>query len=192
MEIEYAYILKSLMGGIEYCGDLIYTKEYDDKYFFAAIDVLGHGSDARKLAIKIQLYLDIHYEEDLIDIMTGLHKNILGSRGAVASLCLIDNTGQLQHVGIGNISVRIKGSELIRLISRDGIIGYGTVKPNLSEISLKIGDIVLLYSDGIQNRFRWDDCKDLLSKSAESLASGILNRYQKNDDDASCLAIKVN
>lgn len=192
MEIEYAYILKALMGGIEYCGDLIYTKKYDDKYFFAAIDVLGHGSDARKLAIKIQLYLDNHYEEDLIDIMTGLHKNILGSRGAVASLCLIDNTGRLQHVGVGNISVRIKGSELIRLISRDGIIGYGTVKPNLSEVSLKIGDIVLLYSDGIQNRFRWDDCKDLLSKSAESLASGILNRYQKNDDDASCLAIKVN
>jgi len=192
MEIEYAYIMKSLMGGIEYCGDLIYTQEYDNKYFFAAIDVLGHGSDARKLAIKIELYLHDHYKENLLDIMTGLHNNILGSRGAVASLCLIDNTGLLQHVGIGNISVRIKGSELIRLISRDGIVGYGVVRPTLSETSLKIGDIVLLHSDGIQNRFRWDDCKDLISESAESLALGILNRYQKRDDDASCLAIKVN
>lgn len=192
MKVEYAYIMKSLMGGIDYCGDLIYIKEYDNKYFFAAIDVLGHGSEARMLAIEIKSYLDRYYMNELTNIMKGLHDKILGSRGAVASLCLIDDLGKLQHVGIGNISVRIKSTQSSRLVSRDGIIGYGLLKPSLTEKSLEAGDIVMLYSDGIQNRFRWDDCKDLLTKSAEDIVYGILDRYGKDDDDSSCLAIKIN
>ena len=184
-------ILKALLGDVSECGDIGVIHQYEDKCFLALIDVLGHGNEARKVAIIAEEYLNDNYNQELVDIMKGLHEHLKGSRGAVAALCLLDlESYTLTQVGIGNITVRIFGSKNTRLISRDGIVGYGTIRPLLQSTELLPGDTLVLHSDGIKEHFDTLECAGLMNYDASTIAEGILNKFATKNDDASCIVLK--
>jgi serine phosphatase RsbU (regulator of sigma subunit) len=190
-EVEYATAIRPLYGSISECGDAGKIIRNGNRYFIALIDVLGHGSKARKVAVQAEEYLDAHSGEDLLDIMNGLHHCLIYGRGAVVALCSFDaGTAVLRYTGIGNITVKIVGSESAKLVSRDGIVGYGTIRPQLSETRLKPGDTLLLYSDGIRTHFDLLECPGLFFQSAEKIANTILEKFGKMNDDASCIVMK--
>jgi len=66
-----------------------------------------------------------------------MHNLLKGTREAVISLCRLDKkTGIFLQLGIGNISVRTLGKNSQRLVSRDGIAGYGNIFPKENQITL--------------------------------------------------------
>lgn len=189
--LDYAVAMRALLMDLSECGDIGFVREYDNKCFLALVDVLGHGSEARKVAIRAAEYLEENYGENLMCILNGLHEHLKGTRGAVVSLCHFDSySARLKHVGIGNISVRIFGGIPIRLVSKDGIVGYGTIRPQVQELTLRRGEILLMHSDGIKEHFDVIECTDLLGETAESIAFGIMNRFGKRSDDSSCVVLK--
>ena len=190
-KIDYGIEMRALLGGMEQCGDIGMVKQDDNQCLLALVDVLGHGADARKVALQAEEYLMAALNNDLLSVMNGLHDFIKGSRGAVVSLCSFDvATGILRHVGIGNITVRIFGANQPRLVSRDGIVGYGLISPHLYVANLLPGDTLLMHSDGIKEHFDAVECADLLGGTAEDIAFGILNRFGLKNDDSSCIVLK--
>lgn len=190
-KIEYAISIDPLLKSSSECGDTGRIIEYDHYCFLALIDVLGHGAEARDVAILAEEYLNLNYRKDIMEIMNGLHECLLGSRGAVAALCSLDlETGELKHIAIGNITTRIFGGKSVRIISRDGIVGYGTINPVVQVFSLNAGDTLLLHSDGIKEHFDELDCIGLFKEKAEFITGKILEKYGKNNDDACCIALK--
>lgn len=179
------------MGFESECGDIAVIKEYDNQCFIALIDVLGHGIEARKVAILAKNYLEHSYENELTKLMNGLHEHLKGTRGAVAAICHLNIlTGKLHYVGIGNITVRIFGAESRRFIPEDGVIGYIIAKPRRNITKLHNGDILIMYSDGIKEHFDELECDGLLKENAERIADGILKKFGKENDDASCVVLK--
>lgn len=190
-KINYGMSLWAVLGKISECGDIGVVKEDDEQYFFALVDVLGHGAEARKLALIIESYLIDHYTSDLVTLINGLHKKIIGSRGAVATICRLNKeNSELSYVGIGNITVRILGVKSVRLVSKDGVIGYRTIRPQLQKVKLCPKDILLLHSDGIREHFDVYECKSLWTATPQSIAKEIMDKFKKNDDDASCIVFK--
>jgi len=173
------------------CGDTGVIKERDGQLFLALVDVLGHGREAHDVALKAQAYLEDNYRQEPVEVMQGLHSCLKGTRGAVAAICRLDTaTGELIYVGMGNIAVRVLGRRAVRFVSRDGVVGYmmSTVKRQV--VKLLAGDILVMYSDGIKEHFELSGRPDMLSGSAESIATALLEQFWKQNDDASCIVLR--
>lgn len=192
IDIEFAYGMKALFGGLENCGDLAIVKDEKSSCLMVLIDVLGHGSEARTVAMVAEKCLRNCVSDSPIVILQRLHDCLKGSRGAVVSICAVDKTsGSLTHAGIGNISVRIFGAKPTRLVSRDGVVGYGTIRPKENQVQLLPGDIVMMHSDGIKTHFEASECAGLLMEDAEAIVEGTMKRYCLMKDDASCIILKI-
>lgn len=189
--IDFGMCYRAMLGPDFECGDITFVKQYDNQCLFALIDVLGHGSEARKIAISADKYLDENYKNNLIDLMNGLHQYLKGTRGAVVALCHLEIlTGEFTYIGIGNITVRIFGAKTIRLTPKGGIVGYKITTPRSINLKLYPEDIILMYSDGIKEHFDIVECAALLKEDAQDIASGILKQFGKKNDDASCIVLR--
>ncbi len=190
-DIELGMVYKALLGDESECGDIGIIKKYGNNCFLALVDILGHGSEARKVALYAKTYLENNYCKDIVDIMNGLHEHLKGTRGAVAAICNLDMvTGELSYVGIGNITVRIMWPKPIRFVSKGGVIGYRITNPHKHSLKLHGGEILLLHSDGIKEHFESFECRGLLKENAENIAQGILEKFSKKNDDESCIVLK--
>ena len=55
---------------------------------------------------------------------------------------------------------------------------------------LKPGDLVVLYTDGVSDRFTSDDYPGLCRHSPDEVAGNIVQRFGKDHDDAACIAVR--
>ena len=173
------------------CGDTGVIREFDHKVFLGLIDVLGHGEEAYKLAVRSRGFLAKNYHNDLIEIIRALHEHIRGTRGEVVGLGVFDIlSGILRCAGIGNISVRIFGLSSRRVIFKSGIVGYMISNPNVNTFQLSKGDVLIMYSDGIRDHFRLEDYPGILKDNAKTIARNIVKKFGKKEDDASCISLR--
>ena len=136
-------------------------------------------------------FLEQHCHEGLENVMQGLHLCLKGTRGAVAALCRLHiATGSLGFVGVGNISTKVLGPHPLRMVPRDGIVGYMMMSPKEQTVKLYLGDILVMHSDGIKENIDTFEYAGLLKGKAQSIASGLLNQFGKKEDDASCLVLR--
>jgi len=189
--VDCHFVFRALLGAASECGDTGLIKVDHGQCFLGLVDALGHGKRASEVAVAARSYLECHFQDDLVALMQGLHEHLKGTLGAVAAVCRLDiDTGDLSHAGIGNIAVKILGPRAAKIVARDGVIGYRIPSVKEQERKLYPGDILVLHSDGIQDRFNTLDCTDLLGGTAETIASGILQKFGKQDDDASCITLR--
>lgn len=174
------------------CGDTGVIKEFDNKVFIDIIDGAGHGENAMKVALICRDYLEKNYTQDLVIIMNSLHQQIKTlQRGAVIGLSLLDMaTGELEYVGVGNVTARKFGSSSVRCIPRSGIVGYMMPTPREEKMILHDGDVLLLHTDGVKEHFDLDDYPELLIDDAETIATHIIGQFGKEEDDAACIALR--
>ena len=189
--VDCHYVFRALHGGSNVCGDIGIVKVYDNHCFLGLVDGLGHGTIAYEVACRAYEYLDINFDKNLVTVMQGLHEHLKGTRGGVAALCRINvDTGDIRFVGVGNITVKILGPRAATFVSRDGLVGYILPTPSEQSRTLYSGDILVMYSDGIKEHFDPLNYPGLLTGNAEDIASGMLSRLGKKDDDASCIALR--
>ena len=189
--IDCAFAVRPLFRRMSESGDLAAVYKNGPSCLLALVDVLGHGANARTVAIKAGACIDALSEEDPAAILGGLHQCLSGTRGAVAAVCRFDGaTGTLQYAGIGNIALRLVGKQSASLVCADGVLGYGTVHAGVKEQKLLTGTTLILHSDGISTHFDILECPGILYKSAEEIAAELLDRFGIKDDDASCIVMK--
>ena len=93
--------------------------------------------------------------------------------------------------GIGNITCRIfRGLDSERLLSREGILGYMVSSPREHSYRLDNSDLLLMHSDGVREHFELFEYPGILKGNAAAVAERIVEILGKNNDDASCLAVR--
>jgi negative regulator of sigma-B (phosphoserine phosphatase) len=172
-------------------GDTVVIRPLEKGIFAAIVDVLGHGSEAHELALVIDSYLARHGSSDVSGLMTRLHQHVKGTRGAAVGLCAIDVTaGRASYVGTGNTIMRRFGNTDTRLVSQDGVLGQNMRTPRPQTLQLEAGDLIVLYTDGVRDRFTSDDYPGVFHHAPKEVVRTILERFAKDYDDAACIAVR--
>ena len=189
-ELEPSVAIRPLFSDAE-CGDTAVVTRFGNKLFMGLVDVLGHGKEACAVAETCKAFLEEQCQDPLVSLMQHLHQHIKGSRGAVAGLCLVEaDSGTLEFVGIGNITARTLGKQPARLVSRSGVVGDVMPTPREESLALSDGDIVLMYTDGVQSHFEIEDWPQMRTSRVATMAHDIINLFGKDEDDAACIALR--
>lgn len=190
--VEFHTAIQALEGSETSCGDIAYFLEEERTCKMSLIDVLGHGIAAHNVSIQALDFLKQADWTDLVTLMNQLHHHLTGTRGAVAALCVFHKeSGLLQFVGIGNITVKHFGKHKHTLVARDAVIGISRIiRPKLIEVTLEPGDILVMHSDGIRENFNRFECQHVLQGNAEEIAYNIMTNCSRRNDDSSCVVMK--
>ena len=188
--LEYSSLIRPCMGE-RVSGDLVVVRPLEDGLFCAIVDVLGHGPEAHELTHVIEDFLDRQATNDVSGLMTRLHQRLKGTRGAAVGLCAVDSaTGTVDYAGIGNTTIRRFGASETRLVSRDGVLGQNMRTPLLQSLNLESGDLILLCTDGVSERFTTAEYPGLLRHAPKDVVRIVLDRFGKDYDDSACIAVR--
>ena len=188
--MEHSSLIRPCMGE-RVSGDAVVIRPLEHGLFAAIIDVLGHGPEAHELTHVIHAFLDRHATTDVSSLIKRLHQRLKGTRGAAVGLCAIDSaTGSTHYVGIGNTSIRRFGESETRLVSQDGVLGQNMRTPLLQSLKLEPGELILLYTDGVSDRFTTAEYPGILRHAPKEVVRIILDRFGKDHDDSACIAIR--
>ena len=192
-KVDYGIRYKPLLNTMSECGDMGLVKQFGSYVIAMLADGLGHGEKARQAAMLAIDYVNDNYSThtQLKEIMIDIHKLLIGTRGAVAAICLLDlNNGDLKYIGIGNISVRIIGDTSRRLVPQDGVLGHSIPTPRENEVDFHKSQVLIMYSDGVKDHFEISNNLMWSSLSAQQIADEIVSKYEKANDDSSCVVLQ--
>lgn len=195
--LDYAYFGRPCFGE-RVSGDNALIEEKDGFVFLGIVDVLGHGPKANALSLQIETFLQNHWTNNVSDTLKNLHEYCRGTIGAAVGLGVLNvETKELSYCGVGNTVIRVLGEQRSqRLFSRDGIVGDCMPKnPAEQKLSLTQSDILLLYTDGITNRFDLDDYPQILYENPQNIVRNIVDSFRKlyngkGYDDATCIVLR--
>jgi len=176
--------------GEDVSGDAYFIKRFSSYVIFGVIDVLGHGSEAHDIALKVLTILEDNNTEPLNKIIDVCHKGLKHTRGAAMALCRVDfKEKKLEHVAIGNVETRIYGTlDPIRPFFFNGTLGMVMENYRVIEYPYTEGMTIAMFSDGISGRF--DLSQQMLLKTPQEIAKFIFDNYARDTDDATVLVGK--
>jgi serine/threonine protein phosphatase PrpC len=174
-------------------GDTGFINVYEKQLFVGIVDGAGHGLEAHSIAQASRDFIEKNKDTELPELMSKLHNNLRGTRGAVAIIGKLDHdASQFHYVGIGNIVLRKFGNISERAITQDGVIGYQIRTPNEKIMQITSGDILIMHTDGLASTFDINDYPEILRDNAEVIANNLIDKFGKNNDDATCVVIRFN
>jgi len=190
--IEWGVASRPIPGEDE-SGDAHVVATFDGGVLVGGIDGLGHGPEAAKAARRATDLLSATPSHPLKDLVERCHKGLLRSRGVVMTLASFDaRNDRLTWTAVGNVeAVLYRASQGApardTIVPRSGVVGYQL--PPLRVITLPVvrGDVLIFATDGIDHGFITEP---LPRASAQDCASGLLDRYAKESDDALVLAVR--
>lgn len=173
-------------------GDAYLIREEEDATLICLADGLGSGEAAAEAAQAVIHCVEANSTLSLSDVMATCHRALRGTRGAVVALMRIDFTeSTVTFVGVGNIGVHVRSGAPVRPISKNGIVGYRL--PTLREFTYPYapGDLLVLYTDGISNRFTLDGAVWLNDvQDVQVLADDIAQNFGKESDDVTVVVAR--
>jgi negative regulator of sigma-B (phosphoserine phosphatase) len=182
------------LPGEQMSGDLHLVIPCSDGALVAAIDGLGHGSEAAEAANKAAQALDAHPEESVIALMQRCHDELKATRGVAMTVALFNHRENTVTVlGVGNVEgILLRANQAAnpmqeRVVLRGGVVGYQLPSLRASVFPVYSGDVMLFATDGIRSGF---EEKINLTESPHRLAERILEQNFRGVDDALVLAIR--
>lgn len=173
------------------CGDQCDFWPSGQGWLLGMADGLGHGEHAETAAKAALAYVGAHLDEALPTLFAGCDRALRPTRGAAMSLVRIDPDGSLEQAGIGNTQVRIhrvRGKHQ-RLSGNHGIVGGGYRQLHLHSDRLQPGDLLILHTDGISDKFDLSAYGSLLLNPS-LLAYRLLADWGKALDDAAVMVCR--
>jgi serine/threonine protein phosphatase PrpC len=176
------------MPGEAESGDLAVVSSFRGGAVAAAIDGLGHGAEAARVARQAVEILRGSGGES-VDRLVGLcHEGLKRTRGVVMAVASFDSTEDtLTWLGVGNVEGRLirwsEDGEVHRqsMVPHPGIVGYRLPRLRPVTLPLRRGDLLILATDGIRGGFADPDDPSRLPKE---MAERILEEQGKDTDDA--------
>jgi negative regulator of sigma-B (phosphoserine phosphatase) len=183
--VTIAFLSEPADGEID-SGDTVIVRQDPAAILIAVVDVLGHGTEAGRVARIADQYLGAAPITRARSLIQGLHDALRGTRGAAATICVLRGR-ELDACGVGNVEARIPGSRH-QVVSTPGIIGarVGTLRETTG--ALNPGDRLVCWSDGISSRT--DLAAVRLLEPAHACAH-IMTSHRRRHDDASVVIADV-
>jgi len=179
-------------GDTSFCGDQCLVKNLDgERTMVAVVDGLGHGVWASEAAEKALRYVGEHSNESLTDIITECDKHLRDTVGVVMGLAVVDESKHLiTFARVGNIGIRLAGATKAGLVSDYGIVGGGFRKVREETREFAPRDMLLMYSDGISEKFTVDEFPANVQEAPQKLARAIMEQFGRDNDDAIIVVAK--
>lgn len=174
-------------------GDAFILEKGSERALVGVVDGLGHGKLACQAAQAASLYVKSHHDQPLDSIFCGADRACRGTNGVVMALARFDwARGRLTFASLGNVECRVFGSaKPLNFVVRRGVVGLGGPGPAITEHEWGPGKVMVLHSDGVQSRWRWEDFLHLHALPANALAEQLLHRLARDDDDATVVVVKA-
>jgi anti-sigma regulatory factor (Ser/Thr protein kinase)/serine/threonine protein phosphatase PrpC len=178
--------------GEEVNGDAYFIGTHDGTTLLAVVDGLGHGSGAREAAQAAIEVLEQWRGETLDELVMNVHGALRSTRGAVMGAVVLDpERGSFNYTGIGNIEVRVLGSnDPARPIPSNGTLGARLSNVRVWPHRWTEGMTLVLASDGISATWDINSYPGLLGKSPQLLAGALFRDFSRNSDDATVLVYR--
>lgn len=183
-------IVQQAIQGEALCGDAYCVIEREDFVLAAVVDGLGHGPEAHEAAQKAIATIEQQPELPVEVLLEACHKALRGTRGAVAAIARIDRKQQvLTYAGLGNIETRLVGADKVRRpVSLNGIVGYESRTFRVEEFPFLAGDLLVMHSDGISDRFPMTSAARTLEP--QMLAMRLAHAHGRPNDDQLLLLLR--
>lgn len=198
--------------GESICGDKAGAFASTEGCWLVLADGLGHGRKANEAAAKAVSIVE-HVAElgarlvdppsgmpintacvSLPSLFSAINEHMRETVGAAVCIAHVSpENGAVRSAGVGNALLRRIGSTETRMVCRDGIVGQMNQRrtgPSPVEFVLVPGDLLLLTSDGVVDRFGPTEYPGLLSQPSAVVARTVVERFSKANDDACCLALR--
>jgi len=172
------------------CGDGHLVVEGDGYVLVAVSDGLGHGPAAREATLRLLACVEEHASQPPLAILEACHRRLAGTQGAAATILRLDRAqGQAIHAGVGNVEARIIGPDRVyRVTNMPGVLGERVRKFLTESFPYQPGDLVVVYTDGISDRFELPP--EQRQRDPQALAYQLAHGYGKHHDDQLLLVLR--
>ena len=186
MRIRVAHRVEACRGEVE-SGDAVVVETASARSLFAVIDGLGHGPSAARAAMAAASALRARRDAgDLMDAMQAMHAELQGTRGAAATVCLVERD-RLTCCGVGNVALRSHGTDIPFVLS-PGILGKSVRRFRVIEAALVRGLRIVLHTDGIASHLSMTGLSQL---DADAACAAIFRDHRKQGDDGAVMVLDV-
>lgn len=173
-------------------GDVWGLKPLPDGWRLVVADGLGHGLHAREAAVCAAQAL-LAGRGGVAEALTTAHLAARPTRGAAASVAdAKPGSGELEYAGVGNIAgVLLSPAGTRSMVSVNGTLGQGILKPRAFSYPLPPESLVVLYSDGLASHWSPDAYPGLHGRHP-ALVAGVLYRdHSRRRDDVTVVAVRA-
>jgi hypothetical protein len=191
--IEWGVAARPLPGETR-SGDAHVIEPFPGGVLVAAVDGLGHGSEAAQAAEAATDILIRNAHEPPVDLVRRCHEGLWGTRGVAMSLAsFVGSNRTMSWLGVGNVDASLirsgPGPRIVResLILRGGVVGYRLPMLRPSVILVGRGDTLVLATDGIES-YSLDEQR--MTGPPRRVAEDILAGFAKQTDDALVLVAR--
>jgi phosphoserine phosphatase RsbX len=183
--MDWGVAAKTPLGESE-SGDRHLVKSIGHRVLVAVVDGLGRGPEAAAAARAAIDALERHDDASVPDLFATSHRALVGTRGAVLSLAVVDpQAGSLTWAGVGNVLgiLRQRGQAAVRgLATRGGIVGAELPRIEPATLALSGDDTLIFATDGV--RVGFVDGLSGPSDDPKRQAADLLARFGRENDDA--------
>ncbi|WP_296261112.1 MULTISPECIES: ATP-binding protein [unclassified Pseudomonas] len=171
------------------CGDAWEVAISDRQISILMIDGLGHGPDAEEAAKAGTLAFNHDPFADPVLLLEDIHRQMQGTRGGAVAVAQFDSAqDNLRFIGIGNIGATLIGEEKSRgLASHPGIVGLQYRKIPAVAYGQCAGQLLIMYSDGLQSRWNLRDYPGLMYRHPAIIAAVLHRDFCRGRDDVTVL-----
>ena len=155
------------------------------------VDAAGHGRSAHQIAIKVEKILAPADTADLAALVQSLHEQLKGSSGAVIIVGALETEKMaFDFIQMGDTHGKIFGPGRRSLVGQAGMLGQAIRTPIVRSETLSNGELLVLCTDGVSERYDLNDIRGYQALSAKALARLIVGQFGKDHDDATCLVVR--
>ena len=175
------------------CGDAWELALKGQHLSVLMIDGLGHGPEAERAAMAGATAFDRDPFAEPTLLLEELHHEMRGSRGGAVAITQFDAArDSLRFIGIGNIGASLIGESKTRgLPSHPGIVGLQYRKIPAVDYAEGIGQLLIMYSDGLQSRWNLRDYPGLMYRHPAIIAAVLHRDFCRGRDDVTVLVIAL-
>jgi len=175
------------------CGDVWGLAIDGPRISVLVIDGLGHGEDAEAAAMA---GADAFHRQPFAApgwLLEDMHHQMRGSRGGAVAVSQFEGDSQaLKFIGIGNIGATLISAEKTRgLVSHPGIVGLQFRKHQAFDYPQCTGQLLIMYSDGLQSRWNLRDYPGLMFRHPAIIAAVLHRDFCRATDDVTVLVIAL-
>ncbi|MHC8314573.1 ATP-binding protein [Pseudomonas sp. LB3P31] len=175
------------------CGD-VWHLAFDGASISAlVIDGLGHGEDAERAARAGEQTFALAPFTTPVMLLEDIHREMIGTRGGALAIAQYDGSADaLKFVGIGNIGACLIAPGKSRgLASHPGIVGGQYRKAQPFDYAQVNGQLLIMYSDGLQSRWNLQDYPGLVHRHPAVIAAILHRDFCRNNDDVTVVVIAL-
>jgi anti-sigma regulatory factor (Ser/Thr protein kinase) len=173
------------------CGDVWALHHLDAGWRVVVADGLGHGPQARAAAIAVVEGVTTS-RPGAAEALVAAHLAARASRGAAAAVAEMQGPGEVGFSGVGNVGAVLLGTGPSRnLVSVNGTLGQGVVRPRLFTYPAAAGSLMVLYSDGLASRWSLDAYPGLQSRHPGVVAGVLYRDHSRQRDDVTVVAVRL-